>query len=167
MISAVGSPLARRFADRFGRAKEHRTLFVGSLILCLGLAALAEQVGLAALVGAFLAGMVLAVTEDRKITLPVCAWLNGEYGIDGVFLGVPAVLGRGAGSHSDFLRQRSTRSRAALGQSEKQNLKPASGRRCGITRRLFRINSVSVRRKKAPISNIHFVAGRPMRAPQA
>jgi Kef-type K+ transport system membrane component KefB len=33
--------------------------------LCLGLAALAEQVGLAALVGAFLAGMILAETRER------------------------------------------------------------------------------------------------------
>jgi malate dehydrogenase len=27
--------------------------------------------------------------------MPVCAWVNGQYGIDGVYLGVPARLGRG------------------------------------------------------------------------
>jgi malate dehydrogenase len=27
--------------------------------------------------------------------MPVCAWVTGEYGIDGVYLGVPAKLGRG------------------------------------------------------------------------
>jgi Kef-type K+ transport system membrane component KefB len=36
-----------------------------ALALCLGLAALAEQVGLAALVGAFVAGMVLAETREH------------------------------------------------------------------------------------------------------
>jgi Kef-type K+ transport system membrane component KefB len=38
---------------------------VVSLAICLGLAALAERVGLAALVGAFLAGMVLAESRDQ------------------------------------------------------------------------------------------------------
>ena len=27
--------------------------------------------------------------------MPVCAWLTGQYGIDGVYLGVPAKLGAG------------------------------------------------------------------------
>jgi len=27
--------------------------------------------------------------------MPVCAWVTGQYGIDGVYLGVPARLGRG------------------------------------------------------------------------
>ena len=39
--------------------------------------------------------------------------------------------------------------------------------RPGTTRRLLSISSVSVRRKNAPISAIQFVAGRPMRVPQA
>ena len=30
-----------------------------------------------------------------KVVLPVCAWVTGQYGIDGVYLGVPARLGRG------------------------------------------------------------------------
>jgi Kef-type K+ transport system membrane component KefB len=47
------------------RTKDRRGPFVLSLALCLGLAALAEQVGLAALVGAFVAGMVLASSRDR------------------------------------------------------------------------------------------------------
>jgi malate dehydrogenase len=38
--------------------------------------------------------MVDSIAGDRKRTLPVCAWLSGQYGIDGVFLGVPATLGR-------------------------------------------------------------------------
>lgn len=39
--------------------------------------------------------MVRAIVEDTKEVLPVCAWTDGQYGISGVFLGVPARLGRG------------------------------------------------------------------------
>jgi len=41
------------------------------------------------------AAMVEAVLADTKQVLPVCAWVTGQYGIDGVYLGVPARLGRG------------------------------------------------------------------------
>jgi malate dehydrogenase len=37
--------------------------------------------------------MVEAVIYDEKRVLPVCAYLNGEFGVDGYYLGVPAVLG--------------------------------------------------------------------------
>jgi hypothetical protein len=37
--------------------------------------------------------------------------------------------------------------------------------RSGITRRLLMINSVSVRKEKAPISNIHRAAGKPNGTP--
>jgi malate dehydrogenase len=38
--------------------------------------------------------MALAVLGDTGRVLPVSAYLNGEYGIEGFFLGVPARLGR-------------------------------------------------------------------------
>jgi malate dehydrogenase len=41
------------------------------------------------------AAMVAAVLDDSGEVMPVCAWVTGEYGIDGVYLGVPARLGRG------------------------------------------------------------------------
>jgi malate dehydrogenase len=41
------------------------------------------------------AAMVVAVLGDTGEVMPVCAWVTGEYGIDGVYLGVPAKLGRG------------------------------------------------------------------------
>ena len=41
------------------------------------------------------AAMVAAVLGDTGEVMPVCAWVTGEYGIDGVYLGVPAKLGRG------------------------------------------------------------------------
>jgi malate dehydrogenase len=39
--------------------------------------------------------MVEAIVRDTKAVLPVCAWATGQYGIDGVYVGVPAKLGRG------------------------------------------------------------------------
>ena len=41
------------------------------------------------------AAMVRAVVSDAKVEMPVCAWITGQYGISDVYLGVPAVLGRG------------------------------------------------------------------------
>jgi len=40
------------------------------------------------------ARMAKAVIEDSGETLPVCAWVDGEYGISGVYLGVEAQIGR-------------------------------------------------------------------------
>lgn len=39
--------------------------------------------------------MVEAILTDSKAIMPVCAWVDGQYGIEGVYLGVPARLGRG------------------------------------------------------------------------
>ena len=41
------------------------------------------------------AAMVAAVLGDSGEVMPVCAWVAGQYGIDGVYLGVPAKLGEG------------------------------------------------------------------------
>ncbi|GIM92767.1 malate dehydrogenase [Paractinoplanes toevensis] len=40
------------------------------------------------------ARMAKAVIEDSGEVLPVCAWVEGEYGISGVYLGVEAQVGR-------------------------------------------------------------------------
>jgi malate dehydrogenase len=37
--------------------------------------------------------MVEAIVKDKKRVLPCAAWLEGEYGLDGLFLGVPCKLG--------------------------------------------------------------------------
>jgi malate dehydrogenase len=39
------------------------------------------------------ARMARAVAEDSGTVLPVCAWVDGEYGISGVYLGVEASIG--------------------------------------------------------------------------
>ena len=41
------------------------------------------------------ARMAKAVIEDSGAVMPVCAWVDGEYGIEGVYLGVEAEIGRG------------------------------------------------------------------------
>lgn len=40
------------------------------------------------------ARMARAVIEDSGAVMPVCAWVDGEFGISGVYLGVEAELGR-------------------------------------------------------------------------
>jgi len=41
------------------------------------------------------ARMAKAVVEDSGAVMPVCTWVDGEYGISGVYLGVEAELGKG------------------------------------------------------------------------
>ncbi len=44
--------------------------------------------------GAAAAQMVEAVVRDQKRIFPVCAWLQGEYGLKDIYLGVPVILGK-------------------------------------------------------------------------
>jgi len=44
--------------------------------------------------GAAAAQMVEAIVKDQKRIFPVCAWLQGEYGMNDIYLGVPVKLGR-------------------------------------------------------------------------
>jgi malate dehydrogenase len=39
--------------------------------------------------------MVEAIALDRKRILPCAAWLEGEYGLSGLYCGVPCKLGKG------------------------------------------------------------------------
>jgi malate dehydrogenase len=39
--------------------------------------------------------MVEAIVLDQRRILPCAAWLEGEYGMNGLYLGVPCKLGRG------------------------------------------------------------------------
>jgi malate dehydrogenase len=41
------------------------------------------------------ARMVRAVAEDAQTVMPVCAWMEGQYGISDVYLGVEAEIGAG------------------------------------------------------------------------
>ena len=44
--------------------------------------------------GAAAAMMVEAIVDDQKRIYPVCAYLNGEYGLKDVYMGVPVKLGK-------------------------------------------------------------------------
>jgi malate dehydrogenase len=38
--------------------------------------------------------MAEAIAYDKRKIIPVCAKLEGEYGVEGAFVGVPAILGK-------------------------------------------------------------------------
>jgi len=44
--------------------------------------------------GAAAAQMVEAIVDDQKRIFPVCAWLQGEYGLKDIYMGVPVKLGK-------------------------------------------------------------------------
>src|SRR5690554_4658609 len=44
--------------------------------------------------GAAAAQMVEAILRDQKRVFPVCTWLQGEYGMNDIYLGVPVILGK-------------------------------------------------------------------------
>lgn len=44
--------------------------------------------------GAAAAQMVEAIVKDQKRVFPVCTWLQGEYGLSDLYLGVPVKLGK-------------------------------------------------------------------------
>ncbi len=45
--------------------------------------------------GAAAALMVEAIVDDQKRIFPVCAYLNGEFGMKNIYMGVPVKLGKG------------------------------------------------------------------------
>jgi malate dehydrogenase len=55
------------------------------------------------------------VLDERRV-LPCTAYLEGEYGIDGLYMGVPVVLGAG-GIRSILEVDLSDAERAAMGES--------------------------------------------------
>ncbi len=44
--------------------------------------------------GAAVAQMVEAIVQDQRRVFPVCAFLNGEYGLKDIYIGVPVILGK-------------------------------------------------------------------------
>jgi len=64
-VAVGGTRLVARFPDIFHAPRFSESPLLPAVILCLGLAALAAQIGLAAIIGAFLAGLVVAETKDR------------------------------------------------------------------------------------------------------
>jgi malate dehydrogenase len=38
--------------------------------------------------------MVEAIVKDQRRVFPACVWMQGEYGISDMYLGVPVILGK-------------------------------------------------------------------------
>jgi Kef-type K+ transport system membrane component KefB len=64
-VALGGTRVVARWPDIFHAPKFSESPLLPVVILCLGLAAFAAQIGLAAIIGAFLAGMVVAETKDQ------------------------------------------------------------------------------------------------------
>ena len=70
--------------------------------------------------------MVEAVLKDKHKILPCCCYLEGEYGISGLYVGVPAQLGAN-GVEKIWEIQLTDVERAALPKSGRR--RPGAGRR--------------------------------------
>ncbi len=68
-VTFVGAPVIKRAAPRVDRLRVGHSFFVFGLILCLGLSAAATYIGVAAIIGAFLAGMALAEPTEVHHTM--------------------------------------------------------------------------------------------------
>ncbi|HKR60005.1 MAG TPA: cation:proton antiporter, partial [Pyrinomonadaceae bacterium] len=65
-VVLIGAAVVNRVAPRIEGKRGGRGLFISSLVLCLGISVAAAYVGVAAIVGAFLAGMAFAeVAQER------------------------------------------------------------------------------------------------------
>src|SRR5687767_10194122 len=69
--------------------------------------------------------MAEAIVHDKKRVLPCAAWLEGEYGMSGLFLGVPCKLGR-KGLEQIIEVELTSQERADLGKSAEAVREPMS-----------------------------------------
>jgi len=85
----AGIPVTKFLDDATLKAIEARTRKAGG-----------EVVGLLGFGSAFVSPawaaleMAEAIIYDKRKIIPVCAKLEGEYGVDGMFVGVPAIVGK-------------------------------------------------------------------------
>ncbi len=63
-VALVGAPVVTRIAPRVDRLRSGHGFFILGLILCLGLSVAAVYIGVAAIIGSFLAGMALAEAAE-------------------------------------------------------------------------------------------------------
>ncbi|MEK0445378.1 MAG: hypothetical protein RLZZ399_699 [Verrucomicrobiota bacterium] len=69
LSALVLAPVLKRLSKHIRRMHLGHAFFVMSLALCLALSAAAESIGIAAIIGAFLAGMALAEATENEHTL--------------------------------------------------------------------------------------------------
>lgn len=68
-VILVGAPVVKRVAPRIENLKVSHSLFISALLLCLGISIAASYIGVAAIVGAFLAGMAFAEVAEERPTM--------------------------------------------------------------------------------------------------
>jgi Kef-type K+ transport system membrane component KefB len=65
-VALVGAPVVTRVAPRFAGLRSGQGIFIFALVLCLGLSVAASFIGVAAIIGAFLAGLALAEAAESS-----------------------------------------------------------------------------------------------------
>jgi Kef-type K+ transport system membrane component KefB len=66
LVTMVGSPLVKRVAPFIENLRINEPVYIIGVVFCLGMAVIAADLGVSAIIGAFLAGMALAeTTEDN------------------------------------------------------------------------------------------------------
>jgi len=86
--SVAGIPITEMLNDEELDAIDERTKKGGGeLVTLMGTSAWYAP-------GAAAAQMVEAIVDDQKRIYPVCAYLNGEYGLKNIYMGVPVILGK-------------------------------------------------------------------------
>lgn len=68
-VILVGAPAVKRVAPRIENLRVSHSLFISALLLCLGISIAASYIGVAAIVGAFLAGMAFAEVAEERPTM--------------------------------------------------------------------------------------------------
>jgi Kef-type K+ transport system membrane component KefB len=68
-VLLIGAPAITRMAPRIENLRISQSLFIFALLLCLGLSVAATYIGVAAIIGAFLAGLALADATEGHETL--------------------------------------------------------------------------------------------------
>jgi len=68
-VTFIGAPLVKRAAPWINKLRIAQPVYVIGIVLCLGLAVVAAELGVSAIIGAFLAGMALAETTEGDHTV--------------------------------------------------------------------------------------------------
>ncbi len=68
-VVLVGAPVVKRVAPQLENLRFSHSLFISALLLCLGISVAATYIGVAAIVGAFLAGMTFAEVAEERPTM--------------------------------------------------------------------------------------------------
>jgi Kef-type K+ transport system membrane component KefB len=69
LLATIGAKFITKIAPKIEKLKIGEPFYIAGLVLCLGLSYLATYIGVAAIIGAFLAGMALAEASEKNHTM--------------------------------------------------------------------------------------------------